>query len=114
MLQGLNEQNEIKAIVTRHVSEESMGEGARGTARGSRTGAYTARYVRGKGNILVCPQHGTRETPTSKDKSGRVLGARIHVDDPRALPMLPRTVNGAQLFKVIDRRKKRKPKHPSK
>ena len=116
LLQGLSEAMRVRTIMTKAAQTEAQSDspgGGNGTGRrGDGIGAYTDRYVKGKGNILVCPRKAVREEATSKDKAGRVLTAKIHLDDPRGLFNLPGTEGVAPGFAIIDKRKKRKKKPP--
>ena len=114
LLQGLSESMKVRVLMTKAAQDEvrSPGKGNGSGWRGDGQGAYTDRYVKGRGNILVCPRKSAREEATSRDKAGRVLTAKIHVDDPRALFNLPGTEGVAPGFAIIDKRKNRKKKPP--
>ena len=116
LLQGLSESIKVRAIMTKAAQAEALSDspgGGNGTGRkGNGVGAYTDRYVKGRGNVLVCPRKSVREEATSRDKAGRVLTAKIHLDDPRALFSLPGTEGSAPGFAIVDKRKKRKKKPP--
>ena len=114
LLQGLSESMKVRVLMTKAAQDEAASPGrGNGTGqKGDGIGAYTDRYVKGRGNILVCPRKSVREEATSKDKSGRVLTAKIHLDDPRALFSLPGTEGSAPGFAIIDKRKKRKKNPP--
>lgn len=114
LLQGLSEAMRVKMLMTKAAQDEAgpPGRGNGTGRRGDGRGAYTDRYVKGRGNILVLPRKSVREEATSKDKAGRTLTAKIHLDDPRALFSLPGTEGAAPGFAIIDKRKKRRENPP--
>lgn len=111
ILGGLNEAKLIQALIQERLQKQSedgdgtgSGAGSRPSGRAGRSqpGAYTTRYVKGKGNIMVCTGEPVTETKHSKKRS------TLKINDPRALLSLPPTVDGAPVMKIIDRRRRKK------
>jgi len=119
LLQGLRESMQVRSHLQKEALKahggdagETPGPGLKvGGQRGDGQGAYTARYVKGKGNVLVCPPRATTEVDQVKDKSGRITKSKLKIQDPRALFGLPGAKPGTVPgFQVIDKRKKKRKK----